>query len=946
MLRKWIDVKSLILLSLIIAVAWIVGESVYRRQGEVSFASLGREGVSAHLQQCVANSKLQTSPLPLPSSLTNPDYQRKLFEFLRTYQYRDRLNWASDKRVRDTGDFIKGAFNEGDYNGTHPAVVVYYSPEVYCWLLTDRKGAIPDGAMIIKEMYPPPAARYVGANVRKLPTPMWTLMVKDSKASFDGWYWSGVFDELNERGERVTLQDLDVNEPGEYPESGFGSYCINCHASAEKEFTFVSLNNLEEGIDPITGKQRKPIEFRDDKSWRNAQPLVRAEAPTRKSHSPHFWIPIKRKTKHRIARLNDAVDVLGKLADFTYFLAPAGERGAQLSKLTANDLQKFPPESFDRVWQSREGHQFITSDQCMGCHAGDNSSRGQNMYLEKGGADDNGMDVSPWGEWRWSMMGLSGRDPVFYAQVESEIERFKNATGKFNANNIADTCLHCHGVMGQRQFHLDLMNHPSPNTNKNSLFSPDTPFQLSSAGALARDGVSCTVCHQMADNSRQPLREIMTGQFSLLPKTNNGFTILGPYDNPKKASMEAALNLTPVRSDFLKSSRLCASCHSVHLPVLDNNGDVKSSGFEQSTYLEWLNSEYADRGAHPQSCQNCHMPDSYRGETLGFKIANIQDKDFPYGTQDGKPMQAHHMRPMDEITLEKRTPFRRHMLNGINVFSLEFFRQFENILGRRKSNYWNALDNGVDSAIQNGQQMAETQTARVKIENLKRQGNKLRFTVRVTNLAGHRFPSGVAFRRAFLDVSVKGKGGVIFHSGGTNSVGMIVDRSGNPLDFQPHYQRITSDKQAQVYEELVADETGAVTTSFFKIFKHLKDNRLLPKGWSKNPPPDPTVEKEFFESTMPVGEALKDPDFTSGKGEDLVEYEVSLPASESGILKVNAQLYYQALPPYYLKDRFASGRGPATDRLYYLASHLQTEGTPIDGWKLRIAGDDQSFGKK
>ena len=36
------------------------------------------------------------------------------------------------------------------------------------------------------------------------------------------------------------------------------------------------------------------------------------------------------------------------------------------------------------------------------------------------------MNVSPFGEWRWSPMGLAGRDPIFYAQLDSEIAFVKS----------------------------------------------------------------------------------------------------------------------------------------------------------------------------------------------------------------------------------------------------------------------------------------------------------------------------------------------------------------------------------------------------------------------------------------------------------------------------------------------------------------------------------------
>ena len=45
--------------------------------------------------------------------------------------------------------------------------------------------------------------------------------------------------------------------------------------------------------------------------------------------------------------------------------------------------------------------------------------------------------------------------------------------------------------------------------------------------------------------------------------------------------------------------------------------------FEQTTYFEWLNSTFAS--ANYQSCQNCHMPDNFKGTKLAYQIANIED---------------------------------------------------------------------------------------------------------------------------------------------------------------------------------------------------------------------------------------------------------------------------------------------------------------------------------
>ena len=108
----------------------------------------------------------QTSPcankdesgLPLPSSFLParlPEFQAQLKSFLSSGKYRT-LNWCEDKKFRDTGPFVNGV----SY-GVHPTVKIYYSPAVINWLMKRDSGKpIPDGAMIIKEQYSPPAARY------------------------------------------------------------------------------------------------------------------------------------------------------------------------------------------------------------------------------------------------------------------------------------------------------------------------------------------------------------------------------------------------------------------------------------------------------------------------------------------------------------------------------------------------------------------------------------------------------------------------------------------------------------------------------------------------------------------------------------------------------------------------------------------------------------------
>jgi hypothetical protein len=242
--------------------------------------------------------------------------------------------------------------------------------------------------------------------------------------------------------------------------------------------------------------------------------------------------------------------------------------------------------------------------------------------------------------------------------------------------------------------------------------------------------------------------------------------------------------------------------------------------------------------------------------------------------------------------------------------------------------------------------MAREQTAKISVTSLKQADQFIEAQVRIENLAGHSLPSGVAFRRAFLTFeALDEKGNVVWASGRTNSVGAIVKGTGEevlPTEFffdpatrkqvfQPHHQTITDESQAQIYEEIVADPQGKITTSFVGLDHALKNNRFLPKGWRTDGP--------LAEFTSPHGDAENDPDYngkSGASGADNLTYRIPLNERTRAIVAVRVTLNYQSIPPYYLKQRFEMGRGPETQRLAYLASHLTVEGTPVEGWKLPL----------
>ena len=262
------------------------------------------------------------------------------------------------------------------------------------------------------------------------------------------------------------------------------------------------------------------------------------------------------------------------------------------------------------------------------------------------------------------------------------------------------------------------------------------------------------------------------------------------------------------------------------------------------------------------------------------------------------------------------------------------------------------FETGLPQAISNAFDGAANRSGRVDILDVERSGDEIATRVKVTNLVGHRLPSGVGFRRLILEFLVVDAGGrVLWGSGRTNALGVIVDENGVPLRsefheidpatgeqaYQPHYQVVDNESSAQIYEELLRDSQGRFTTSFLARAEDVKENRVLPVGWTLHGPEG--FAPEFAEATIPHGEAASDPDFTDGTGSDTVTYRARIRAGAAEPLEVRAALYYQSIPPRYLKDRFDEGDGPAVRRLHFITSHVDDAKTSFPGWKLLLGSD-------
>ncbi len=466
---------------------------------------------------------------------------------------------------------------------------------------------------------------------------------------------------------------------------------------------------------------------------------------------------------------------------------------------------------------------FLTSDRCVACHNGMKSAGGEDFSI--------GLD------WRTSLMANSSRDPYWHASVRRET--LDHSESK---EMIVDECSTCH---------MPIIHHDARSRGRRAELFAHLPLRSDrrSDAKGAADGVSCTVCHQIGPELLGDPASF-NGNVTIKVNTDGTHRESGPFDiDPALSTVmhSSTGGFQPERGDHIRSAQLCASCHTLITHALGEDGREIGSLPEQVPYQEWLHSDYANE----RTCQSCHMPAVSQATPIARVLAAP------------RPGAAHH-----------------------EFVAANFFMQ--KVLER----YHDELAVPVDpaelaSAAQRTLNYLQSQAARIAIREPSVAHNQLSVQVSVQNLGGHKLPTAFPSRRAWVHLIVTDSDGrTVFESGALRENGSIVgnDNDDDASRYEPHYRVIHSSDEVQIYESILGNENGRVTTGLLASTGYLKDNRLLPKGFNKT-----TAAPEIAVH----GDALDDPGFTAAG--DVITYQIELRTAPPRPYHIAAELWYEPI---------------------------------------------------
>lgn len=526
---------------------------------------------------------------------------------------------------------------------------------------------------------------------------------------------------------------------------------------------------------------------------------------------------------------------------------PAVVRGTPQQAVPQEEPHKLPPpppqehprptaEKPIEAYKEHVPTAFHTSDRCVACHNGLKTSEGE--------------DISIGLQWQTSIMANSARDPYWQGSVRRE--SMDHPESKAAIENDCSTC------------HMPAAHFADRDAGKMTQVFVHLPLRQGPKGGLPADGVTCSVCHQIEPQGLGTVKTF-NGDVSIAQAVREDLRPeYGPFaiDHGHETVMHSSTGgYLPKQGMHIRDAGLCGSCHTLYTEALGPGGKKVGTLPEQMPYLEWQHSDYNEK----KTCQECHMPVVKEP----VRVTSL------YG--------------------QLREGMHRHVFVGGNFLITGMLQDHRDELATV------APPEDMQAEIKRTTDFVQTQSAKVTIENIAVTSGRLETTVFVQNLTGHKLPTAYPSRRVWLHLTVRdGSGRVIFESGALNPDGSIVgnDNDADKTKYEPHYTEITSPQQVEIYEPILGDPQGHVTTGLLSAVGYLKDNRLLPTGFDKA-----TASRDI----AVVGAAANDPNFTD-KGSH-VRYAVPTNGA-NGPFRVEAELWYQPvgfrwahnLEPYKAKE--------------------------------------------
>ncbi|MBI1850511.1 MAG: hypothetical protein HYR85_09225 [Planctomycetes bacterium] len=377
-------------------------------------------------------------------------------------------------------------------------------------------------------------------------------------------------------------------------------------------------------------------------------------------------------------------------------------------------------------------------------------------------------------------------------------------------------CLRCHSPRGWLQ-------------------GRSTPSDGSALDSDDQDGVQCIICHRLVDPRGA---EAATYVSPVPPGFGNGMYVLDPVDTRHGPLDDATSAPHPwVYSPFHEDGHLCGTCHEVSNPLQAVNNDTQAPheyGPVERTFSEWELSAYPAMGAAGQ-CQECHMPDFTSGQVCIFGPT--------------------------------RSDVATHDFMGANTWVPDILETF-----------WSGYVDPDALAAGKARAFAHLQQAASLTVSTTPMMGELVAGVRVTNLTGHKLPTGYPEgRRMWLHVqALDTQGNVIAESG-------AYDGSTGTLTLDPQIKVYEAMQGLSAAQALATGLPEGPSFHFIVNDVTFKDNRIPPLG---------------FDNAAFAGRGMGPVGATYADGQNWDDTTFHLPANTA---RVSVELLYQTASKDYIE---------------------------------------------